>query len=130
MFFLDSAEAILRPSRHLRQSCSPQRRRFETWRGEIKELQSEYDAVAREQMRAPKQQRSTRPYDDELTAIMQRLTTAQRKLGEAEAFAAERQLQWERISAAINETRNLAATWDAVGPEERCVLFDWWVLMS
>jgi hypothetical protein len=53
---------------------------------------------------------------------------ALKEMATATQFAAERQLHWERITAAIYETRNLAATWDAVALEERRVLFDWWVL--
>lgn len=94
----------------------------------IKELESEYTAVARDQMRAGKQGRPTEPYDEELTAITQRMTTARNDLETAQRFAAERQVQWDRIAAAIDETRNLAETWDAVSLEQRRAIFDWWVL--
>lgn len=94
----------------------------------IKELESEYTAVARDQMRAGKQGRPTEPYDEELTAITQRLTTAKNDLETAQRFAAERQVQWDRIAAAIDETRNLADTWDAVSLDQRRTIFDWWVL--
>jgi hypothetical protein len=65
---------------------------------------------------------------EELARLSQKLTAGRKELQVAEQFASERQLPWERIAAAIDETRNLAATWDAVGLEERRVLFDWWVL--
>ena len=94
----------------------------------IKELESEYTAVARDQMRAGKQGRPTEPYDEELTAITQRMTTARNDLETAQRFAAERQVQWDRIASAIDETRNLAETWDAVLLEQRRAIFDWWVL--
>lgn len=94
----------------------------------IKEFESEYAVVARDQMRAGKQGRPTEPYDEELTAITQRLTAAKHDLDTAQQFAAERQVQWDRIAAAIDETRNLADAWDAVSLEQRRAIFDWWVL--
>src|SRR5690606_38620493 len=94
----------------------------------IKELGSEYTAVARDQMRAGKHGRPTEPDGEDITALTQRMTTARNALETAQRFAAERQVQWDRIASAIDETRNLAETWDAVLLEQRRAIFDWWVL--
>ncbi len=37
-------------------------------------------------------------------------------------------MAWDRLSKVIDETRNLAETWDKVGLDERRLLLDWWVL--
>jgi hypothetical protein len=67
-------------------------------------------------------------FPDSLLAVQQRVRAAQEEIEHAESFARSREIAWSRISAAIDERRNLAETWDRVGLEEHGVLLDWWVL--
>jgi hypothetical protein len=46
----------------------------------------------------------------------------------AEVFARSAENAWERLSDIIHETRNIAAAWMKIGPEERKILLDYWVL--
>lgn len=64
----------------------------------------------------------------EIEPLKQDLKAAKRRLAEAEELAGSREDAWETLSAILDETRNLAETWDVAGPEERKILLDYWVL--
>jgi multidrug efflux pump subunit AcrA (membrane-fusion protein) len=68
------------------------------------------------------------PFFDEMARIQQQIAAALADLEQAEEFARSRELAWERLEKVINESRNLAETWDRVGLSERRILLDWWVL--
>jgi hypothetical protein len=56
------------------------------------------------------------------------LEEAKNQLAEAEKFSRSKEDAWERVSAIIHETRNLAAAWKKASPQQRKVLLDYWVL--
>ena len=66
--------------------------------------------------------------DDEIeqrvNAARQASPARKTDLGEAERFVRSHENAWQRVSAAIQETRNLAAAPEGAGPEERRILFD------
>jgi hypothetical protein len=68
------------------------------------------------------------PFYEELKAVQQRKQAAEAEVEKARAFAESRDIAWQGISAAIHESRDLAATWERVGADERRVLLDYWVL--
>jgi hypothetical protein len=65
---------------------------------------------------------------DELEATQQKLNAARSDVEKAHEFQRSRKVAWERLSKVIDDTRNLAETWDKVGLDERRLLLDWWVL--
>lgn len=67
------------------------------------------------------------PLVEELKAKRQSVSAAKSALRNAQDFASSREGAWERLSAIIHETRNLAAAWHVAGPEERKILRDYWV---
>jgi len=67
-------------------------------------------------------ERTSDAYADEIRRLLlekEEFRKGAAEAADAEPFAQSRQLAWERISAASNETRDLAATWEQVGLEER-----------
>src|SRR5690606_26204569 len=63
-----------------------------------------------------------------LRETQQRLDAARAELERAQDLARSRQVTWDRLSALLDATRNLADAWDQAGLEERRTLLDWWVL--
>ena len=94
----------------------------------VDSLSAEYRRVVRLATAAGERGLDEEAFFDELQRIQQMMAAARRELEEAQEFARSRQLAWDRLTSVIDETRNLAATWDKVGLEERRVLLDWWVL--
>ncbi|HEU4629136.1 MAG TPA: recombinase family protein [Gemmatimonadaceae bacterium] len=68
------------------------------------------------------------PLAQQLVAAKQRQRAAEAELENARAFARSRARAWERLEGIIHESRNLGAAWEKAGPEERRILFDYWVL--
>ena len=65
---------------------------------------------------------------DQMAAADQRTREAEAELVKARSWASSRERAWEKLEAIIRESRNLASAWEAAGPEERRILFDYWVL--
>lgn len=98
----------------------------------LADAKAEYSRLARRATAVATQIGEELDEDDELTRAMvaakQRRRAAETDLEEANAFAASRENAWQRLQGIIKESRNLAAAWDSAGPEERRILFDYWVL--
>lgn len=64
----------------------------------------------------------------ELTAAKRQIIAAKSDLSEAERFAASVEDAWAKLSAIINETKNIARVWDRCSAEDRAAILDYWVL--
>lgn len=64
----------------------------------------------------------------QLMAAKAAIKMARADLESAEQFARSKENAWEELSRIIGETRNLAAAWDKATPEERKMLYDYWLL--
>jgi DNA invertase Pin-like site-specific DNA recombinase len=66
-------------------------------------------------------------FEKEAKMVQKQLADARSRLGDAETFARSREDAWERLSAIIDETRNLGDAWPKLSDEEKKVLLDYWV---
>jgi len=94
----------------------------------IEGLEQEQRQVSRQLMRVQEAGLDEDAFFKELQRIQQQLNAARADLDEAREFARCRTAALERIANTINETRDLAATWDRASLDERRILLDWWVL--
>ena len=91
-------------------------------------LSAEYRRVVRLATDAGERGLDEEAFFDELQRIRQRVAAARREPEKAQEFTRSRQPARDRLTSVIDETRDLAATCNKVGLEERRVLLDWWVL--
>jgi len=94
----------------------------------IEALEQKQGSVVRHLTRAQGAGLDEDAFFEELNRIQQQLNAARADLEETREFARCRTAAWEHITQTINETRDLAATWDRVSLDERRILLDWWVL--
>lgn len=81
----------------------------------VDSLSAEYRKVVRLATTAGERGLDEEAFFEELQRIQQKMAAARRELDEAQAFARSRQMAWDRLTSAIDETRNLAGTWEKVG---------------
>jgi hypothetical protein len=94
----------------------------------VASLESKFSTQVRLLSRAEYEGLDEEPFFDELKKVQQQPNATREEVEKAEEFARSREETWERLTGMIDETRNLAETWDRVGLEERRILLDWWVL--
>jgi hypothetical protein len=94
----------------------------------IEALEQQYTRQVRQMTLAQDRGLDDQAFLDVLQETQQKKQAAQAELDKAREFLRSRTIAWDRISGAIDETRNLAEVWDKVGLDERRTLLDWWVL--
>lgn len=102
-----------------------------TARQRVEEAQRKYAWIARKVSQVQEDDAD----EDEDDALVKELKLAKAaikhsksELEAATQFARSKEDAWEELSKIISDSRNLAAAWDKAGPEERKVLFDYWLL--
>lgn len=94
----------------------------------LETLEQQYTRQVRQMTLAQDRGLDDQAFLDVLQETQQKKQAVQAELDKAREFLRSRTIAWDRISAAIDETRNLAEVWDKVGLDERRTLLDWWVL--